>query len=168
MDDSAAMSDGEAVTDFNAVTQNLRERHGTFGQALGERLAFEILHDEVADAVLRAHIVEVADVGMTQGRDGAGFAIETGFGVSVFRVGAGAFRTLGGEDLDGDGSIEAAVAGAVHLPHTARAEARLDLVGPKHRPRSQRRGRQRHEWQRLYPPWKVERVPRTALHDGRT
>ena len=32
-----------------------------------------------------------------------------------------------GEHLDGDGAVQAGVAGLIHLPHPARAEGGLDL-----------------------------------------
>jgi hypothetical protein len=41
---------------------------------------------------------------------------------------------MGREDLDGNGSIEARVAGTVHLAHAARSERRLDFVWAKFSP----------------------------------
>ena len=69
-----------------------------------------------------ANVMQRADVGMVQARDGPSLAIEALPGV----------RTAGemlGQDLDGDGAIEPRVAGAVDLSHAARTECGLDFVG---------------------------------------
>ena len=42
------------------------------GKGPVDRLAFDVLHHQV----VRADVVELADVGMIQGGDGAGFALE--------------------------------------------------------------------------------------------
>ena len=46
-------------------------------QPLGQRLPFQELHDEIIGSVLRANVVELADMGMIQGGDGACFTVET-------------------------------------------------------------------------------------------
>jgi len=35
-------------------------------QTVGQRLAFQILHDEIADAILRADMIELTDIRMPQ------------------------------------------------------------------------------------------------------
>ncbi len=52
MDDARAMRVVERVAISIAIVSASIERQRPFGQALGERLAFEILHDEEVDAVL--------------------------------------------------------------------------------------------------------------------
>ena len=56
------------------------------------------------------------------GRHGAGLALEP-----LLQIGIGG--DVLGEDFDGDGAVQAHVAGLIDLPHAARAEGGLDLVG---------------------------------------
>ena len=100
----------------------LLQRERTFDQARTQRLAFQILHHQVADSVLLADVIELADVGVIERRNGARLALETFFGVAL--VGK-----MLRQNLDGDGSLQAGVAGAVDLTHAAGADGRLDLVG---------------------------------------
>ena len=51
------MSFVKPVGDFRANLQNLIERQGTFRQAVGQCLAFEILHYQIVGAILRADVV---------------------------------------------------------------------------------------------------------------
>ncbi|MGC9987794.1 MAG: hypothetical protein ABSC07_04325 [Terriglobales bacterium] len=60
---------------------------------------------------------------MVQRRDGAGFAVETLLSVGIV-------RKMTGQDLNGDGAIEASVLGAVYLAHTAGADRRLHFIRP--------------------------------------
>ena len=64
-------------------------------QPLGQRLAVDKLHDEEVDVVVRADVVEVADVRMVEGGDRAGFALEA---LASFLVAGQLFR----QDFDGD------------------------------------------------------------------
>jgi len=57
VNDAAAMGLFQAITDFDSAFQHLVERHGSLAQTVGQSLAFEVLHDEIADSILRAHIV---------------------------------------------------------------------------------------------------------------
>ena len=59
-----------------AILQRLLERQRALRQPVRERLAFEILHDEVRGAVLLAHVVQRADVRMIELRDRARLAVE--------------------------------------------------------------------------------------------
>ena len=69
-----------------------------------------------------------ADVRVTQAGDGLRLALEARAAV---RVGA----ELGREDLDGDGAVEAGVAGLVDLAHAACPDGGLDLgTGPRRAP----------------------------------
>ena len=65
--------------------------------------------------LLFAEVVDRADVGVVEGGDGAGLALEARAAV---RVGA----QLGGQDLDGDRAIEARVPRLVHLAHARRSQ----------------------------------------------
>ncbi len=115
------MRGGERVTDLNGEIESLLQRDRAFTQAVGKSFAFEVLHDQVGSAVVLADVVEVTDVRMVEGGDGAGFAFEAG---GEFGVG----REVCGKNLDGDDAIEASVAGAVNLSHSASAEGGLNFV----------------------------------------
>jgi len=75
-------------------------------------VAFDVFQNEI----IRADVVEVAHVGMVQGRDGASFARET-FGELLFG------------NFDSDIPIEARVAGTINLAHAAGPNKGEDLVG---------------------------------------
>ena len=84
MHHAAAMRLLQAVADVGCVAQDLLDRQRPLGQAVGQRLAFQILHDQVVGAVLVSDVVERADVGMIQRRDGPRFAVEALLGLRVF------------------------------------------------------------------------------------
>jgi hypothetical protein len=109
---------GDGGADF----EDFSEGQGAFADAVGEGFAFEVLHDQVVGAVLRADVVELADIGMIQGGEGAGFAFE-----ALLQFGRGG--EVRGEDLDGDGAVQAGVAGAIDFTHAAGAERRFDFIG---------------------------------------
>jgi len=87
------------------------------GDPVRQRGPFYQFHHQV----VRAYVVQRADVGMIQRRNAVGFALEP--------VG----KSLGG-NLDGDFAIQASVAGPVHLAHSARADGCKDLVRAQARP----------------------------------
>ncbi len=132
MDDARAVGLVERVRDLDADPERLLLRQGALLQPVGERLAFEVLHHQVVDAVLLADVVEGADVGMVEGGGGAGLTLEA-------RAAVGVLGEVRGQDLDGDGAVQARVARAVDLAHPARAKGREDLVGTE-----ARSGRERH------------------------
>jgi hypothetical protein len=110
VDDAGLVGGGESVADLDGVAEGIggwkRAREGS---------AFDILHDEVWQALVVANFIESADVGMVEGGDGAGFAFE-------------ALGEAGVDQFDGDGAAEAGIAGAVHTSHTALAELIEDAV----------------------------------------
>ena len=75
-----------ALTISMAMVQRAVECQTTTGRMAGrgsleprrQRFAFQVLHDEVGDAILLADVVQSADVRMIELRDGAGLAIEAG------------------------------------------------------------------------------------------
>src|SRR5437773_9074156 len=106
--------------DLDSVTQHLIERQRTFSQLVGERLAFEKLHDQI----VVAHVVKRADVRMIELRDGLCFTLEARLELRVL-------GEFGREHFDGHRSIQPRVAGLPHLPHPARPERRDDFVRPE-------------------------------------
>ena len=83
MEHSTLVGFFESFADLDPTFQNRFERQRTFKQTIGERLAFQVFHDEVADPVLLANVVEMADVGMTQTGNGARFAIKAFLGLGL-------------------------------------------------------------------------------------
>ena len=69
VDDSLPVRLVERVGDLTAVAQRLLEGQRPLHQPVRERLALQIFHDEELDAVLVAHVVEGADVGVRELRD---------------------------------------------------------------------------------------------------
>jgi hypothetical protein len=65
-----------------------------------------------------------ADIRVAQPGDRPGFAFES---AAVFRI----LAAVRQHHLDGDHTIEARVAGSVHLTHSPGAKQRDDLVGPQ-------------------------------------
>jgi hypothetical protein len=94
MDDALPVRDFERGRDLRAVAKDLFERKRPALQAIGERLAFDQLHDDVVQPVVVTDVVQRADVRMIQRRDRLRFTIEAGM---KLRVAGQAFR----KDLDG-------------------------------------------------------------------
>ena len=112
----------QRVGNLDGVFQTLIEWQPSLLQPLLERVALDVLHDEVVEAVLFTDIVERTDVGMVQATDRTGLTLE-------------AFPALGivgevfGKDFDGDGAVQAGVGGAIHLSHSTGTNERRDFVG---------------------------------------
>ena len=90
-------------------------------QAVGEVAAGHQLHGEVALAVVLAHLVDRHDAGVVEQRHRLGLVLEP-----PQLVVAG--QDAGPDHLQGDGPVEADLAGAVDDAHAAAAELGLDLV----------------------------------------
>jgi len=116
MDDAGAMRAIERIGDLDAVTNDVRERQRPARDALGERLAFEQLHHQIAAAVVLADVVQRADVRMVELRDRARFPLEAEFELC-------AAGELGREHFHRDAAVQARVACAPHLAHAAGADA---------------------------------------------
>ncbi len=79
MDDALLMCLLECLRDFDCNLQGLIDGQRAFGQAVGESLAFEILHDQEVGAVLAADVVQRADIGMLKRGNGFGLALHALF-----------------------------------------------------------------------------------------
>jgi hypothetical protein len=121
-------------------------------QAARQRLAVDELHHQVVDAVLATDVVQRADVGMTQLRDGARLAVEAGAGL-------GRLGQVRRQHLHGHIAAQARVAGAVDLAHAAGAERGDDLVRTEHGAGSQHRV--------PCPSWRWKRKTGDCRRDGR-
>jgi hypothetical protein len=122
MHDALAMCLVERVADLDADRERKIDRKGSTGEPRGQRVAFEILQDEIWGAVLVPHVVQRADVRVVELRDGARLAVEA---LPELRVGGDVRR----QHLDGDGAIQPRIARAIHFAHAARPERGDDLVG---------------------------------------
>ena len=102
---------------------DLVEREAALARdAIGERRADELLHDEVGAAVVeQAEVVDLADVGVADRAGGARLLLEALHGDALLRL-----RRV--EDLDRDEPAEAEVLGLVDRAHAALAEDALDDV----------------------------------------
>ena len=76
MDDALLVRDGERVGDLDADSSASSSGSGPLLEPRRERLADEVLHDEVVESPLRADVVEDADVRMVQRRRRARFLLE--------------------------------------------------------------------------------------------
>jgi hypothetical protein len=121
MNDSLAMRFIESVRDLRRVSQKLSGRQRTFFDASCERLALEILHHQVFDSVLMAHVIKRTDVRMIQARNGARFALES---LANFRRVRDPLR----KNFYGNGAVEPRVARAIDFAHSARADCGPNLV----------------------------------------
>ena len=119
-----SMRRAECVGNLNRNVEGVVERQRAFLQPVGQRLAFEIFHDEKRRALLFADVVEGADVWMCELRDRAGFTIEA---FAKLPIGSERFRN----DFDRDRAIEPGVSRFVDLTHAAGPEDGDDLVRPE-------------------------------------
>jgi hypothetical protein len=98
--------------------QHLGERKRSPPQAGGQRLALQVLHDVVEQAVPLVHPVDGNDVGMAEAGEGPRFPEEP-----LDPIGRG---DVGTEDLDGDGAIELDVVAQEDGSHPAARKRALD------------------------------------------
>ena len=100
------------------------ERRGRAAQAVAQRPAREVRHDEERHPVLLAEVVDRQDVRMLEGRDDARLAQEALDEVRILRV-------RGVDHLDGDRPRELHVRGAPHVGHSAPPENRIEAIAPE-------------------------------------
>ena len=102
------------IGDLRADVADKSRRQRTLLEALGQRLAGEVLHHQEHRTLVLADVVERADVRVVQRRGRAGFAPEPIKGVPV----AG---QIGGQELEGHAPAQPGVLGLVNNTHTAAA-----------------------------------------------
>ena len=122
MHDSLGVRGGESRGDLDPQLQGAGGGHRPLVQGLPQRLPFDVLGDDVGRAIEGSHVVHRHDAGMVDLSRGAGLLLEA---LQAIRVGGEAL----GQHLDRHVAREAVVAGAIDLPHAARAEKRDDFVG---------------------------------------
>ncbi len=81
------------------------------GHRAAERRAFDVLQHQI----VRADVVDLANVGMIQSRDCPGFLLKSRAVVAF-------------QPLDGNIAIQTRVSGPIYFSHSARANRREDLI----------------------------------------
>jgi hypothetical protein len=105
----------ERVGNFDADLQQLFGGQWPSADPVGEGFALDVFHHQEVNSVLVADVVQDADIGMIECRDGAGLALETRL---QFNVAAERRRQY----FDGNDALQADIACAINLAHTARAQ----------------------------------------------
>src|SRR5262245_45417175 len=101
MDDARAMRAFERIRHLDRVGERFVEPERRLPlEPCGQRNALDQLHDEVVEALMMTDVVDSTNVGMIEGRNRAGFALEAR---SKLRIS----RTRLRQDLDGHPSAEA-------------------------------------------------------------
>ena len=121
MDDPVPMGRVQSLRDFCGVFQRTVNRQGTSLQASGQRLAFEVLHDEEFAPGLMTHVVKGADMWVVEAGDDTRLPLEP-------LAALGIRRQVRRQYFDGNRAVESRVGGAVHLPHPACTNQFGDLV----------------------------------------
>ena len=124
MDDARTMRMVQGIGDLDRDAKSLTDRERTPAQALGQRLPFQVLHDDEVDAIVFADVVEGADVRVAQPRRRFRFALEA---LTASRAVEHMLR----QDLDCDRAAQSRVLGAIDLAHSARSKQGLNLVRSK-------------------------------------
>ena len=113
--DAGGVRGGERAGHLRGDAQRIGEPHALARDQLVQRLAIHQLHDNKGPPVLLADFVDGDDVGMVQRGSGFGLLDETGPAVGI---GVACFW----QNLDGDETVQALVAGLVDLAHAALAD----------------------------------------------
>ena len=123
MHDPLLVRSHEARQHLGEHVDRLEKRKASrLADAIGEGLAMEPFHDEVRAAVLEpAHVVDLADVRVSDSTRRTRLLLEALYGVLLFRL-------QGVQHLHGDGALEAEVLRFVHDAHAAGAEDRDHAV----------------------------------------
>ena len=121
MDDAGLVDALEPVAQVLDDLQLPRQRpRALLGNDRTQRLALEVFHDEERVAVMLEVVEDADDVGVLQGRENAGLALEA----AAHRVVVDA----GPQPLDGHVAIQHAVTREMHRPHATAAEETENLV----------------------------------------
>ena len=121
VDDALVVGGGQAAGDLAAVLGGLARGQRALEQAVAQGLALEQLGHQEGRALLAAEIVDRQDVGVREGGDGLGLALEPG-------QARGVVGQVAGQDLDRHVALEVGVAGREDLAHAAGADAAGDAV----------------------------------------
>jgi hypothetical protein len=115
VDDALLVGRGQGIGQGNGDLEDLLEGHAACGDRLRERFTLHQLHGEKASSFILFYRIDVNDVGMVEGRQRPGLAIEPG---QSLRIGG----ELGRQHFECHLAVEGRVLGAVDLSHPAFAE----------------------------------------------
>jgi len=121
VNDAALVCRIERGGDLDRDLEHLGQTQRTLLETLAQRLALEVFHDEVVDAVVVTDVVQRADVRVVEPRDGLGLALHT-------LAQRGFLREVRRQNLDRHVAVEPRVAGAVNFAHAPGAEGFHDDV----------------------------------------
>src|SRR5215470_6728835 len=121
MNDAGAVRTIESRRDLDRVLEGLVRRERSFGEASRQRFTFQVLHDEEVEPILRADVVQDANVRVVERRDRASLALEALAQIPIV-------RHASRKDFDGDDAIETRVARAIDLAHATGAKERAEFV----------------------------------------
>jgi hypothetical protein len=110
--DALAVRDRQRIGDSNADFEGFVQRHRTFAQSFGYSLTLQKLHHQVVGSILRADVIEMADVRMVQRRNGPSLALHALF--QFRRRGK-----MGSKNFDRHGAIQPRIARPIDLAHAA-------------------------------------------------
>ncbi len=133
MHDPARMRFVQGLGDLDSDLQRFLEGRRSPPQPVGQSFAFQMLHHQEADPVLRADIVQGADVRMIQRRNCPSLALHPLFEIEI--VGE-----VCRQNLDGNIAPQPCIASAIHFAHAAGAERRQDFIGTELSARGQGHG----------------------------
>jgi hypothetical protein len=120
--DAGAVRTIERIANLHGNGQRVVDwKHRCLLRSRRQRLALEVLEDDVVLVAVAADVVNRADVRIVERCDGARFLLE-----ALPRLGIGGERA--GQYLDRDGPIEPRIARAIHLAHAPFAKGRDDFV----------------------------------------
>ena len=121
MDNPVAMRVVERAGDLDRARKRLVQRKAPVRQSRGQRVTFEVFHDEVVDLVMTPDVVESADVRVRQRSNRPRFAGEPG---AHLLIECEARR----EDFDCHQAIETGIRGAEDFSHAAGTERAFNAV----------------------------------------
>ena len=130
MDNALPVRDCQRLGDSDANLENFVQRHRTSTKAFGKSLTFEELHHQVIGAILRADVIEMANVRMVQRGNGPGLALHA---LLEFRR----RRKMRSENFNRYCAVETGIERTVNFPHSAGAQRRLDFIRAEFRARGE-------------------------------
>ena len=123
---AGAVSFLQRIANLYAALQRLLQWKRPLLQAEVQALALDVLHHQVVGSILASHIMQHANVGMIERGNRACFPLEALLGLEVG-------RKMRRQDFDRYSALQAGVASAIHFAHAARAQRRLNFIGPEFR-----------------------------------
>lgn len=120
MHDAGGVRGGDGIGNLNGDGQRLAQRRPARGEG-AERPAFDAFHGDEIDARIVADLVDRDDIGVVERARRLRFADQASApGCTI--------KSVGRENLEGDGAIEARIESLIDRAHAARAQPGLDFI----------------------------------------